>query len=168
MAAAGPAPATTPVIAGQPAIDRLESALHALVQSLKQVRLHEYLLAQARVDVDRAGLALLYALHTHGASLRLTDLAETLHIDGPAVTRKAQQLERAGLISRLPDDLDGRASRLQLTNQGRQVVRRLLAARRTWLAELLERWPDDQKDELAGLLTLFAGQVENHLERLDG
>ena len=34
------------------------------------------------------------------ASLRLTDLADRLRIDAPAVTRKAQRLERMGLVSR--------------------------------------------------------------------
>src|ERR1700685_1735428 len=82
------------------AIGEMESALHSLSRSLRQVRLHDFLRAEARVDVDRAGLALLYVLHVNGTSLRLTDLADQLHIDAPAVTRKAQQLERSGLVGR--------------------------------------------------------------------
>jgi hypothetical protein len=33
-------------------------------------------LRQAGIDIDQAGLAILYALHAENASLRVTDLAE--------------------------------------------------------------------------------------------
>ena len=131
------------------AIGEIESALHSLSRSLRQVRLHDFLLAEARVDVDRAGTALLYVLHVHGASLRLTDLAEQLHIDAPAVTRKAQQLERSGLVGRTRDVADGRASRLQLTAAGRKAISRILAARRAWLTGLLSGWPESEQAEFA-------------------
>ena len=48
------------------AIGEIQSALHLLGRSLKQVRLHEFLLTEARVDVDQAGLAVLYVLHVEG------------------------------------------------------------------------------------------------------
>ena len=41
----------------------IESALHSLARRLKQARLHEFVLKQAGVDIDQAGLAILYALH---------------------------------------------------------------------------------------------------------
>jgi DNA-binding MarR family transcriptional regulator len=89
------------------AIGEIGPALHSLARSLKQVRLYEFLLAEARVDVDQAGLAVLYVLYAGGTGLRLTDLAEQLRIDAPAVTRKAQQLERSGLVGRARDREDG-------------------------------------------------------------
>src|ERR1043165_3774381 len=81
---------------------------------LRQARLHDFVLRQAGVDIDQAGLAILYALHAEKASLRVTDLAERLGIDAPAVTRKAQRLERLGLVSRGRDADDARACRLGL------------------------------------------------------
>src|ERR1700681_2887139 len=89
----------------------IESALHGLARRLKQARLHDFVLKQAGVDIDQAGLAILYALHAEKekASLRVTDLAERLGIDAPAVTRKAQRLERMGLVSRGRDADDARA-----------------------------------------------------------
>jgi DNA-binding MarR family transcriptional regulator len=112
------------------AIAGIESALHALARCLKQARLHEFLLKQAGVDVDQAGLAVLYALHAADSSLRLTDLADRLRIDAPAVTRKAQQLERMSLVSWARDPEDARAARLQLTASGRQLISQFLLARR--------------------------------------
>src|ERR1700735_4766771 len=81
------------------AVSGIESALHSLARCLKQSRLHEFLLAQARVDADQAGLAILHVRRLEGSGLRVTALAEQLRIDAPAVTRKAQQLERSGLVS---------------------------------------------------------------------
>jgi DNA-binding MarR family transcriptional regulator len=145
----------------------LESALHSLVRQLKQTRLHEFLLAQAGADVDRAGLALLYVLYQEETSLRLTELAEQLRIDAPAVSRKAQQLERSGLVGRGQDQRDGRATRLRLTESGRGVIDRILAARREWLAAVLSDWSAAEQSELARLMCQFADSVERNLEELD-
>src|ERR1700734_1495394 len=119
----------------------IELALHSLARRLKQSRLHDYFARQAGVDVDQAGLAVLYVLHGEKAALRITDLAGRLSIDAPAVTRKAQQLERLGLVSRAKDADDARASRLRLTPEGCQVLRRFLLARHQWLPPLLADRP---------------------------
>jgi DNA-binding MarR family transcriptional regulator len=148
-------------------IGEIELALHSLTRSLKQVKLHEYLLANARVDVDRAGMALLYVLSVDGTSLRITDLAEQLQIEAPAVTRKAQHLERLGLVSRTPDLTDARATKLQLTALGRRTINRILAVRREWLTTLLSDWPEADQIEFARLLLLFTSNVNQHLKELD-
>src|ERR1700729_3638859 len=137
--------ATAEPVRGE-AIGEIESALHSLARCLKQVRLHEFLLAEARIDVDQAGL-------------RLTDLAEQLRIDAPAVTRKAQQLERSGFVSRTRDTEDGRASRVRLTPQGRRTVNRFLVARRAWLTGLLSGWPEAERAEVARLLRQFTSDI---------
>ncbi|MGH9046999.1 MAG: MarR family winged helix-turn-helix transcriptional regulator [Acidimicrobiales bacterium] len=141
--------------------------MHALTRSLKQSKLHEYLLAKAKVDVDRAGMALLYVLFVEGASLRVTDLAEQLQIEPPAVTRKAQDLERAGLVVRAPDRNDARATRLQLTAAGRRTINRILVVRREWLAALFSDWPVASRTEFARLLGLLSERVNEHVKGLD-
>jgi hypothetical protein len=44
-------------------------------------RLHDYFARQAGVDIDQAGLAVLYVLHGEKTALRITDLAGRLSID---------------------------------------------------------------------------------------
>lgn len=146
----------------------IESALHSLARWLKQARLHGFMLKQAGVDIDQAGLALLYALRDAGADPRLTDLAERLRIDAPAVTRKAQQLERLALVSRVRDVEDARASRLRLTAQGCRVIDQFLLARRCWLTQVLSTWPSADRSELARLLGQFTEDIHRHLGELDG
>lgn len=149
------------------AIGEIGAALYSLSRSLKRGRLHEFLLARARIDADQAGLAILYVLHLAGAGQRLCDLAEQLRVDAPAVTRKAQQLERSGLVSRTQDQADARATRIQLTPQGRRTISRFLAARRDWLTSLLAEWSDADQADLARLLRRFADDMHSHLEELD-
>ncbi|HXL95394.1 MAG TPA: MarR family transcriptional regulator [Streptosporangiaceae bacterium] len=136
-------------------------------RNAEQTRLRDHLRARAGVDLDQAGLAALYVLHTSQSSLRLTELAEHLRIDAPAVTRKAQQLERAGLVSRTRDEQDARATRLQLTDNGRQTLTRYLDSRRTWLATLLADWPEAERAEFARLLGRFNHGVQASIKELD-
>jgi DNA-binding MarR family transcriptional regulator len=160
-----PAVAIAGAAPGDPVCD-IESALHALSRSLKRGRLHEFLLNQARIDADQAGLAVLYVLHAAGSSLRLTDLAEQLHVDAPAVTRKAQQLERTGLVSRAPDRDDARATRIQLTAAGKRMFSRFLTARRAWLTGLLASWPEADQADFARLLCRFTTDMDRQLQGL--
>jgi DNA-binding MarR family transcriptional regulator len=148
-------------------IGDIESALHSLLRSLKQTKLHEYLLTKAGVDVDRAGTALLYVLYTEGTCLRVTDLAEQLQIEAPAVTRKAQQLEQSGLVSRAPDPNDGRATLLRLTVRGRRTINRILAVRRDWLTALLADWPEASRVECARLLGRLTNNINQYVKEFD-
>jgi len=146
----------------------IDAALLSVARVMNQVRVHAKLRADAGVDLDRAGAAVLYKLLVESESLRLCDLAERLGIDSPAVTRKVQQLEQLGLLSRSADPEDGRASRLVLTREGRRTIERLLAARRSWLEGLLAEWPAADRREFARLLHLFSSTIEHDVETRHG
>jgi DNA-binding MarR family transcriptional regulator len=160
---AGRAPADDATIA------QIQTALYSLARRLKQSLLRDYIARQAGDDLDQAGMAVLYALYEEEqASLRVTDLAARLCIDPPAVTRKAQQLERLGLVSRSRDADDARASRLGLTAEGREVLRRFLDARHEWLAAVLADWPAAECQQFARLICRFADGIDRHLDELGG
>jgi DNA-binding MarR family transcriptional regulator len=147
-------------------IAAIESALHSLARRLGRARLKDYIARQAGEDIDQAGIAVLYALHTETVSLRITDLAARLGIDPPAVTRKAQQLERLGLVSRARDADDARASLLQLTPEGRRVLGQFLLARHQWLAGLLAGWPASECRDFARMICRFTDDIDRHLGEL--
>ncbi len=154
--------------ASRESVAQIQAALHSVGRSLKRGLLHEFLRTQAQVAADQAGLAVLYVLHRAQTSLRLTDLSEKLGIDAPAVTRKVQQLERSGLVSRAHDDRDARVAQVQLTPAGRQTIGRFLAARQAWLTGLLGNWTEEERATFALLLSRFADDLHRHLEELDG
>ena len=142
------------------------SALLSLARVMNQFKTHDTFRRRAGVDLDRGGAALLYKLFSEGEDVRLGELAERLGIDSPAVTRKVQQLERDGLVTRSPDPLDARASRVRLAPEGRRSIEKLLAARELWLDEVLGGWSEHDRAELARLLqqlaTTIASQGESH------
>jgi DNA-binding MarR family transcriptional regulator len=145
----------------------IESALYSLARRLRQAQLKDYISRQAGDDLDQAGIAVLYMLHGENDGLRVTDLAARLAIDPPAVTRKAQKLERLGLVSRARDADDARASLLRLTPEGREMLKRFLLARHQWLTTLLADWPPAECREFARLISRFADDIDQHLAELD-
>jgi DNA-binding MarR family transcriptional regulator len=155
--APAPGPAVGPV-------DQFEEALQVVARFITQARLHERILRAAGVRLDRAGATLLSKLFAGGNSLRVTDLAEMLGVDTPTVTRKVQQLERAGMVVRQTDPDDRRAARIRLTPAGRRTIERVRRARRAWLEQLLEGWDHDDLSTLGALLGRFAGDLERDLE----
>ena len=114
-------------------------------------------------------MALLYVLHVNGASLRLTDLAEQLHIDAPAVTQEgtAARTVRPG---RPDQGLRGRAGDPAAAHRrGRpDGSAGSWLARRAWLTGLLSGWPESEQAEFARLLRQFTSDVDRHLGGLDG
>jgi len=148
------------------AIVRIQESLQIMSQSMNQVRAHEILLQEAGVRLDKAGVALLFKLHLHEeSSLRVTDLAELLGVDPPTVTRKVQQLERLGFVIREADPEDRRATRIQLTSDGRDTLERVLVAHRDRLARWFEEWNENDVAAFATMLERFAGAVRSEMEK---
>ena len=151
-----------------PSTGSIAAALLSVSRAMNQVKAHDTLRRRAGVDLDRSGAALLYSLYAEGEDVRLTDLAERLGVDSPGVTRKVQQLERAGQLCRAADPGDARAMRLRLTPAGRKAIERLLRAREDWLESVLEGWSKADRRELARLLTFFAATIASTGEAPDG
>jgi len=145
-------------------VDQIEAAFQAIAGSITQIRAHQRLLNAAGVRLDRAGAALLYKLHVSGDSLRVTGLADLLGVDAPTVTRKIQQLEREGFVSRRADPDDGRATRITLTRAGKRTLERVLDARRDWYDRLLEGWGEADLATFASLLGKFSSGLQRNLE----
>jgi DNA-binding MarR family transcriptional regulator len=115
---------------------------------------------QLRADnpgLDQASVPLLATLDEQGDA-RPSDLAAALELDLSTVSRQLRQLERLGLVARRPDGEDGRACRINLTEQGRQSLSILRARRAAMLAEVFHGWPDADRQDLLRLLDrLLAG-----------
>jgi DNA-binding MarR family transcriptional regulator len=142
------------------AVDQIQAALQVVVGSSTQARVHERIIRTAGVRLDRAGSSLLYKLHASGDSLRVTDLAELLGVDTPTITRKIQQLEREGLVTRHADPVDRRATRIKLSPAGRKTLGRVLKARREWLDRLVDDWGTEDLTTFASILGRFASALQ--------
>jgi len=107
------------------------------------------------LGLDEAAYPVLSGLARTGP-LSAAALAQDVGLDRSGVSRHADRLEAAGLISRQPDPADGRAILLALTEHGERVVavtRDRLAAR---IASSLRDWPPAEATAFARALRRFA------------
>jgi DNA-binding MarR family transcriptional regulator len=136
-----------------PTADRDTGLLALSEQMPRFLRLIHGIKAQhtAEGGRDRAALVLLFPLHRLGP-LRQSALAELVHADPSTVSRHVTLLVERGLVQRVADESDGRASRLVLTDAGRAQLDQLRAERVAYLRTVTADWTDD---ELATFTTLF-------------
>jgi DNA-binding MarR family transcriptional regulator len=92
----------------------------------------------------------------------LGDLAVAEQMKPPSVTRLAQTLQAAGLITCAPDPHDRRCTRVQLTTLGRQEIDTIRRRKNEFLERKLLSLSEADQRKAAELATL----LENLLEEL--
>ncbi len=92
---------------------------------------------------DRAAHVLLFPLGRLGP-LRQGALADLVHADPSTVSRHVTLLVEQGLVRRAPDESDGRASKLVVTDAGRAQLDDLRAEREAYLRQVTADWTDDE------------------------
>jgi DNA-binding MarR family transcriptional regulator len=147
-------------------VDRL-----ALVRTLGEqlprfMRLVHALKTQlARTDNrDRAAHVLLFPLARLGP-LRQGALAELVHADPSTVSRHVAALVEQGLVRRVADESDGRASRLLVTDAGHAALDALRRERENHLEHVLSAWDDG---DLAAFTGLFGRLLDDLTASLPG
>jgi DNA-binding MarR family transcriptional regulator len=112
---------------------------------------------QTRVELTTASYPVLNQL-VHGP-LRLTDLAAALYVSGPAVSRQVSILHDKGLVERLEDENDARATIVQLSPKGAEVLAEAAASRLAMLHQVLAGWSDDEVEQMTPILTRLADEL---------
>lgn len=91
---------------------------------------------------------------------RLGELAQAMDVAPRSMTSKVDQAEADGLVRRVPDPADRRATLVELTDQGRQVLADVWAQRDVGMRRRLERLTEPERGELLALLRRVAGSDE--------
>ncbi len=92
------------------------------------MRAHQILLSRVDAVVKPYGLtfaryeALVLLTFSRSGELPLSKIGERLMVHPTSVTNTVDRLERAGLVSRRPNPLDGRGVLAAITERGREVV----------------------------------------------
>ncbi|HEY5272953.1 MAG TPA: MarR family winged helix-turn-helix transcriptional regulator [Acidimicrobiales bacterium] len=131
--------------------ESVEQALTRLVR-LSDARRTSSPAQTPRNRLDRAAYALLTRLEECPAT-RLTELAALMEIDLSTASRQVRSLQDRGLISRVEDPHDQRTARLELTEQGREMVVAARVLRVGRIASRLSKWQQRDIEELARLLS---------------
>jgi DNA-binding MarR family transcriptional regulator len=80
--------------------------------------------------------------------MRLGDLAESMRLDASTVSRHVQQLSDHGFVRRDPDPADGRASIIDVTDEGRTALRMTFDQRRAFLTDAMAEWTEDDRERV--------------------
>ncbi|SNY30784.1 MarR family winged helix-turn-helix transcriptional regulator [Paractinoplanes atraurantiacus] len=140
-------------------MDALPQLAEELVRFHRLATRSRSILSVGDLGAEFSALMLLFPLRRQGP-MRATDLAEIKQADPSTISRQVAQLVKAGLARREADPVDGRASRLAITDAGLAACEQLEQARQAWLREALEGWPDDRIATFAGLFEQFNSSVE--------
>ncbi len=97
--------------------------------------------------------------------LRQGALADLVHADPSTVSRHVAVLVERGLVARVADETDGRASRLIVTDAGRAAFDELRTERESQLERATAAWSDE---DLAALTTLFGRLLDDLTAVLPG
>jgi DNA-binding MarR family transcriptional regulator len=90
-----------------------------------------------------------------------SELARIERVQRPTISRVTARLGQAGLIERMPDELDGRGARLRLTPEGRRTLLGLRSRKTAYLAERLERLDPEEQAILAQASELLERMLED-------
>lgn len=113
--------------------------------------------------IDHSAHLVLFVLRCNGA-LRLSDLASKMEIDASTASRHVRALETAGLVRRSADPDDGRAFRVELTEQGTTEWEAAAKRRMELVTQAMNGWSDSDIETFERLMTRFADGVTNQVD----
>jgi DNA-binding MarR family transcriptional regulator len=130
-------------------LEMIELELAILIRRATNLSSHKKL-----GSLDRSAYLLLRRIANKGAAgVKL--LAEEFMLDISTISRQAASLEQKGFLYRIPDPLDGRSYKLDITELGKSVFKEHMEARLERLSEIIEEWPDEEREVFGKLLKKF-------------
>lgn len=96
------------------------------------------------LGVTGGQVALLIQIRKH-PGIGARGLAEVERISPAAMSGYIDRLQKAGLVTRVPDESDRRRQVLELTGEAERVLRSVRSRRTAWLAERMERLSDEER-----------------------
>ncbi|MPQ98636.1 MarR family transcriptional regulator [Modestobacter sp. I12A-02628] len=118
--------------------------------------------AAPEVARERAAHNLLFPLAQSGP-LRQGTLAELVHSDPSTVSRHVSLLVDKGLVRRVPDAQDGRASRLTTTPEGEALLAEITREREAFIARVTASWPTEDVTHFTELMNRFVDDLSDQL-----
>lgn len=135
-----------------PSLSALADALNELYRLSSSARFHADTVSATGVEVSRTGLAFL-SLVNDSARISASRLAAALDVSQPTASRVLQQLEEAGLVTRLASDSDGRVSHYVATRSGKRALEKVHAYHVSTLMTALAEVEPGRREDLAAAVT---------------
>lgn len=153
----------------RPDLDVGPMGLIGRINRLAQHLTREMEATLAAHGLNFAGFDVLATLRRSGQPHALSpgDLMETMMISSGTMTNRIDQLQRAGLVARLPNPDDARSVLIALTERGFAVVEAAVADHVATQARLVAPLPPEAREALDRLLSGFLEAVEGQAPRRD-
>jgi len=135
-----------------PASSELASDLYALVVYLHKNCNADLFEAVGALELTLTQIKLLHHLEEAPEPMTLKDAAESVLVSLPAASRTVDDLVQRGFVERQEDVADRRMKRIQATDAGRAVIRRLNAARLSGLEQFAKTLTSSERRRLASAL----------------
>jgi DNA-binding MarR family transcriptional regulator len=114
---------------------------------------------------DRSSIILLKTLAHLGPS-RSSALAAAIHSDPSTVSRQVAALVRDGLVERMADQEDGRASLLAATPAGKALLEDIRTRMGLSLARMVKHWAPEEIERFVELFERFVIDQERYMPTL--
>ena len=134
------------------ALRHLEQEVAVMIRRVKRVVALRAALVHE--DLQPAAYLMLGYVAEYGP-LRASSMVEIFSTDKGAISRQVQQLEDLGLVVRLPDPDDRRASLVSATDDAVARLEEVASHRRKWLDERLGDWSDERLAAFTAELTEY-------------
>jgi DNA-binding MarR family transcriptional regulator len=138
---------------------QIEQQITVLLRRVQRIHLST---TTGDVNLERSAYGIMCKLADEGPQ-RLGALATAFGLDPSTITRQVQALEEIGLAARRTDPSDRRASILDLTDTGREVLDTTRTRRRSKLQRALSDWPESDLTDFGRLLKEFNASLDRIL-----
>jgi DNA-binding MarR family transcriptional regulator len=92
------------------------------------------------------------ALARREAGMTMTEVSRLLMVSNGNVTGLVNRLVAEGLVMRIANEKDRRATFVRLTNKGLRLFQTTAAAHERWVNEILGSFSDERSEAMVGLL----------------
>ena len=134
----------------RPLAAELSTCWRELGSILASRRLHASLHPELGTKLTPSKLRALELLAEHDG-LRVGELADRVGVDDTTATRLVDRLEELGLAERHGEDSDRRATLVELTDEGSQLISGVAAQRQRFFADILATLEPDERIQLVEL-----------------
>ena len=136
-----------------PDVAELAEKLGTLTRCAMQSNENEFFQAIDDLQLSFTQFKLLIALWEHDSELSVKAAGDSLGLSLPAISRAVEGLVQRGLVSRAEDEADRRAKRIAATEEGRDLLDRLVKLRAKTIVDLAASLHPAERSALSDALT---------------
>jgi DNA-binding MarR family transcriptional regulator len=138
-------------------LDSIEDSMSQFFRAIKHPNYWAIVVKLSGVDIDRPSAAILKIVGaSKSGECHFQDLARSLHVEAPTITRKTQSLESKGFLKREQDKTDKRVVDLKITESGKKIVTKLNNAQRQIISQTFSSWSSDEIESFTRLFEKFS------------